>query len=84
MASVAMRLGHSGDVLHIGLHNPLFSSHFPAFFRTEFTLPRCPKQEKMFPFDYSFCNQPHYQVTIFVLIICQDSQPFYNSLTFVI
>lgn len=31
---------------------PEFSSHFPPFFRFEFTLPYCPEQEKVLIFDY--------------------------------
>ena len=51
MVTVAMKLS-AGDVLCIGLHSLRFSSYFPAFFRTKFTLPCCPEREKVFTFDY--------------------------------
>lgn len=65
---------------YVRLWGPGFSCHFPAFSRIEFTLPYCPEQEKIFIFDDSFCKQPHYQVTLFVLIICQNSEPLSDSL----
>lgn len=65
----------------VRLWGPCLSSYFLAFFRIAFTLPYCPEQEKFFTLDDLFCNQPYYQVTLFVLIICQDSEPLFDSLT---